>query len=145
MVYVLESRGRGTHILGHGREVPLWWPAFLRFSIRLGLYFIPPHNPIDPLFLQEKIGLSLSHLVPEILGPKVGVFFTKMYYSTDFKHFVSIFPSFSIQLTPFSINFKFLAPSVLQKLRSNWVQFFFRVLYPIQIQIQLQNVFIVLL
>ncbi len=39
----------------------------------------------------EKISLSLSHLVPEILRPKVGLFFTKMYYLTDFKHFVSIF------------------------------------------------------
>ncbi len=29
-----------------------------------------------------------------------------MYYLTDFKRFVSIFPSFSIQLTPFSINLK---------------------------------------
>ncbi len=31
-----------------------------------------------------------------------------MYYLKNFKHFVSIFPSFSIQLTPFSIYFKFL-------------------------------------
>ncbi len=53
-----------------------------------------------------------------------------MYYLTDFKHFVSTFPSFSIQLTPFSINFKFVDPSFLQKLRSDWVHFFFRVLYP---------------
>ncbi len=41
----------------------------------IGSLFIPQHNPIDPLFLQKKIGLSLSHLVPEILGPKVGLFF----------------------------------------------------------------------
>ncbi len=47
-----------------------------------------------------------------------------MYYLTDFKHFVSIFPWFSIQLTPFSINFKFFEPSFLQKLRSDWVHFF---------------------
>ncbi len=33
----------------------------------------------------------LSHLVPEILGPEVGLIFHKMYYLTDFKHFVSIF------------------------------------------------------
>ncbi len=48
---------------------------FFKFSIRLGPYFIPQHNPIDPLFLQKKIGFSLSHLVPEILGPKVGLIF----------------------------------------------------------------------
>ncbi len=53
-----------------------------------------------------------------------------MYYLTDFKYFVSIFPSFSIQLTPFSIDFKFFDPSFLQKLRSDWVYFFFHVLYP---------------
>ncbi len=48
---------------------------FYRFPIRLGPYFISPHDPIDPLFLQKRIGLSLSHLVPEILGPKVGKIF----------------------------------------------------------------------
>ncbi len=53
-------------------------------------YFIPQHDPIDPLFCR-KIGLSLSHLVPEILRLKLVYYFTKMYYLTDFKHFVSIF------------------------------------------------------
>ncbi len=50
-------------------------PVFFKLSIRLGPYFIPHHNPIDTLFLQKKIDLSLSHLVPEILGPKVGLIF----------------------------------------------------------------------
>ncbi len=53
-----------------------------------------------------------------------------MYYLSDLKHFVSIFHWFLIQLTPFSINFKFFDPSFLQKLRSDWVHFFSRVLYP---------------
>ncbi len=39
-----------------------------------------------------------------------------MYYLTDFKHFVSIFPSFSIQLTPFSINFNFFDPHFYESL-----------------------------
>ncbi len=39
-----------------------------------------------------------------------------MYYLTDFKHFVSIFPSFSIQLTPFSINLKNLTPHFYKSL-----------------------------
>ncbi len=47
-------------------------PPFWGTSIRLGPYFIPPHNPIDTLFLQKN-QLSLSHLVPEILGPKIGL------------------------------------------------------------------------
>ncbi len=55
-----DGRGGGTHILGHGREVPRWWPPFLRFSIRLGLYFIPHHNPIDPLFLQKNRFVSIT-------------------------------------------------------------------------------------
>ncbi len=57
----------GTPILRHGREVPRWWPPFWGFPIRLGPYFIP--------LSEEKIGLSLSHLVPEILGPKFGLIF----------------------------------------------------------------------
>ncbi len=44
---------------------PVWG-----FSIRLGPYFIPQHDPIGPLILHKKISLSLSHLVPEILGPQ---------------------------------------------------------------------------
>ncbi len=47
---------------------------FWGFSIRLGPYFIPQHNLID-LLSTEKICLSLSHLVPEILGPKFGLIF----------------------------------------------------------------------
>ncbi len=43
----------GTPILGHGREVPWWWTSFWGFSIWLGPYFIPQHDPIDPLFLQN--------------------------------------------------------------------------------------------
>ncbi len=39
-----------------------------------GPYFMPYHDLIDPLFLQ-KIGLSQSHLVPKILGPKVSLIF----------------------------------------------------------------------
>ncbi len=69
--------------------------VFWIFNLIGSPYFMPQHNPIDPLFLQTKIGLSLSHLVPEILGPKVGIIFTKMYYLTDLKnqrYFVSIFP-----------------------------------------------------
>ncbi len=75
MCYSTHTPGVGTSIIGHGREVTWWWPPFWAFSIQLGPYFIPHHNPIDPLFLEKKIGWSLSHLVPEILGPKVGLIF----------------------------------------------------------------------
>ncbi len=53
------ARG-GSPIVGHGREVPRWWPAFLRFSIQLGLYFIPQHNPIDPFFCRKKWFVSIT-------------------------------------------------------------------------------------
>ncbi len=58
------------------------WVPFLYFNIMR----------LTPLSA-EKIGLSLSHLVLEMLGPKVGlIFHKKIYYLTDLKHFVSIFP-----------------------------------------------------
>ncbi len=65
----------GIPILGHGREVPRWWPPFWGFSIWLGPSIIPPHTLIDPLFLQKKIRLSLSYLDSEILASKVGLIF----------------------------------------------------------------------
>ncbi len=37
--------------------------------------FMPNHDLIDPFILQKKIGLSLSHLIPDILGPKLGLIF----------------------------------------------------------------------
>ncbi len=50
-------------------------------------------NPIGSLFYTstqsdvsaEKIGLSLSHLVPEILGPKVGLIFHQQILSILYK------------------------------------------------------------
>ncbi len=47
--------GVGTAIFGHGRKVPWWWPPFLGFSIQVGPYFIPQHNPIDSHFQQKCI------------------------------------------------------------------------------------------
>ncbi len=37
-----------------------------------GSLYIPQHGPTDPLLCAEEIG---SHLVPEILGPEVCLFF----------------------------------------------------------------------
>ncbi len=61
----------------------------------------------------EKIGLSLSHLVPEILGPKVALIF---YQNVLFSIFLSILyqfsPWFSIQFNwpVFGWSFIFLTP-----------------------------------
>ncbi len=52
-----------------------------------------------------------------------------MYYLTDFKHFVSIFSSFSIQWPPFPLIFNFLTPYFYKSLDPIG-SIFFRVLYP---------------
>ncbi len=54
-------------ILGHGMEV-LLTPVFEMFYA-IGSYFMVQLDLIDPHFLQKKICLSLSHLVPWILSP----------------------------------------------------------------------------
>ncbi len=43
--------------------------------IQFGPYCMLHHDLIDPLFLQKKISLSLSHLLSQILGPKFGLIF----------------------------------------------------------------------
>ncbi len=98
--------GVGTHILGH---CTWWWPPFMRFSIRLGPYFMSCHDPSSRFFLQKNRFVSITFSSRNL---KLVYFFTKMYYLTDFKHFVSTFsPWFSIQLTLFLIDFKsFLTP-----------------------------------
>ncbi len=58
------------------------------------------------LFLQKTIGLSLSHLVPEILGPKVGLMFYQtvlfnILHKFSLCHFRSILPPFSLILDLF--------------------------------------------
>ncbi len=45
-----------------------------------------------PPLSAEKIGLSPSYVVLEILGPEVNLIFHQNVFLTDFNHFVSIFP-----------------------------------------------------
>ncbi len=93
-------------------------------------YFrIPQRYPIDPSFCRKKLVLSLSHLVPEILGPKVGLFFHQNVLFNRFKAFcINVLLDFSIQLTPFSLISMFLIPHFHQifRLDSDWVQFLLR-------------------
>ncbi len=90
-------------------------PLF-RFAIRLGPYFMPHHDLIDILFLQNFFYLSLSHLVLEILGPKVDLIF---HQNVLFK-FLSILykfsPWFLIQLTLILLDLRSFWPFIFIKL-----------------------------
>ncbi len=57
---------------------------------------------LNIIFLQKKIGLSLSHVVPEILRPKVGLIFHK---SVFFLQILSICINFSIIFDPIDLLF----------------------------------------
>ncbi len=107
----------GDPILEHGREVLPWWPPCWGFSIRLGPYCIPQHNPIGPLFLQKKIGLSLLHLVPEMLGPKMDLIFHQNVFCIKF------LLDFRSNWPPFSLMIDLSDPSFVQNRRSDWTQF----------------------
>ncbi len=67
----------GTPILGHGTTIGRFGgddPHVLNFQFDLVPFYTITQSDSPPLSA-EKIGLSLSHLVPEILGPNVGLIF----------------------------------------------------------------------
>ncbi len=65
---------------------------FLGFSIRLAPYFIPQHNPIDPLFL-KKINLFVSITFrSRDTRTKVGLLFHHNLLFNRFKAFCINFP-----------------------------------------------------
>ncbi len=125
MISQFSTSGRGdTPILGHEREVSHWWhPIF--YPIWSLFYALSWSE--WPLLSAEKNGLSLSHLVPEILGPKVGQIFTKMYLSV-LSILYQFSPWFSIQLIPFFTDIRSFWPSFLQNIRFDWFQIFYRML-----------------
>ncbi len=70
-VFVLRKihgvRGGGTTILEDGGGTSaLLTPVFAIFRSHWMPFYVQLDR-IDPLFLQKKIGLSLSHLVPDII------------------------------------------------------------------------------
>ncbi len=83
----------GTPILGHGREVPRWWPPFWGFSIQLGPQAILYLNTIrlTPSFWRKNRVVSIMFSSRYTRTLNWSIFFSKMYYLTDFKHFVSIY------------------------------------------------------
>ncbi len=77
-------------ILGHTKDVLWWWPSFLRFFIQLGALFMLSMILLT-LIYASRIDLSLSHLVPEIFGSKIGLMFHQNVLLNSFKHYVPIF------------------------------------------------------
>ncbi len=68
-----NSPGVGTPILGHGKGgSTVMTPGFEICDPTGSLFYVSTRSDC-PLFLHKKICLSLSHLVPEILGPKVAL------------------------------------------------------------------------
>ncbi len=74
-------------------------PPFWHFHISLGPLFMPNSVLLTDSFCWKN-GLFLSYLVLEIIGPKIGLIFTKNSFDS-FDAFCS--PWFSILLTPFFI------------------------------------------
>ncbi len=101
-----------------------WWgtstlltPIVFTFSDPIGSHFYIQLNLIHPLFLQKKSGLSLSHLVPEKIWHKVGLFFTNICHLTLLKQFVRIF----------SLIFDLVNP-LFTVIRSFWPPHFYKTL-----------------
>ncbi len=112
----------GTPILGHGREVLQRWPPFFRFTIWLGPYFMPHHHLIDPLFLQKTN--CLSHLLPEICGPKVDLIFHQNVLFISFEAFCMKFHLDFHPIDPhLSLVLDIFDPSFSQNIRSDWYHF----------------------
>ncbi len=79
-----------------------------------------------PPLSAEKIGLSLSHSVSEIIWPKVGIYFTEICHLTLLKQVVPIFSLIFDLVTCrplFPLLLDIFVPSFLQNLRSRWVHF----------------------
>ncbi len=81
---------------------------------------------LKPSFCRNKIGLSLSHLVPEILGPKVSlIFHLNVFFLQIFSILCQFTLNFRSNWPPFSLILNLFDPSFSQNLRSDWVQIFF--------------------
>ncbi len=122
--------GMRTPILEDGGEFPLYWPPFLTFSDPIGSFFMPDSILLTLSFCRKIC--CLSHLVPEIIWHKVGLFFHKNLSVDTFEaicttfllDFWSCWPPFSLLLDIFDSSFK------KKKLRSHWVYFFHCMLDP---------------
>ncbi len=78
-------------------------PVFSLFFNPIGYLFYTSTQSDWPPLSAKKIGLSLSHLVPEIQGPKVGLIFQQTVLFNRSKAFCINFP---LIFYPFFIDFK---------------------------------------
>ncbi len=98
----------GTPIPGQSREVLQWWPPILcLISIWL-----------TPSFCRKKNGLSLSHLVPEILGPTVSLIFhqNNVLFISFYAFCSNLLLDFRSNWTPFSLILDLLTPRFYKNL-----------------------------
>ncbi len=98
-------------------------PVFIIFDLIGSLFYASSQSDWHPLSA-EKSSLSLLHLVPEILGPKVVLISTKMFCLTVFKHFdINFLLDFRSSWPPFPWILDLFDSSCLQNLISDWDQF----------------------
>ncbi len=131
MKHYSSSHDEETYEHGEGGALPYLkmvgnihhWCPFLTFS-----------NPILSLFMHNsillnpsvgrKIYLSVSHFVPEIIWPKVGLFKKKNLSFDIFEAIcITLLLHFRSCWTPFSLLLDLFDTSFLQNLRSCWVHF----------------------
>ncbi len=96
---------------------------FVTFSNPVGSLFMPNSIPLTPSLCKKKIGLSLSHLVPEIIWPKFGLIFHQICNLTTLGHFVPIFSLIFNLVVLFFIVLRSFDLLFFQNLRSDWVHF----------------------
>ncbi len=96
-------------------------PHFLRFSDVIGSLFYNTSRSEWPSLSVKKNGLSLSHFVPEIFGPKVGLNFHQNVLYNSFYAFCIFFINFQSNWPLFSFILDLFDPSILQNLRSDFL------------------------
>ncbi len=104
-----EGGGR-TPILEDGGELPLYWPPVFDIFQSHWVPFLCPTRS----FCRKKICLSLSHLVPEIIWPKVGLFCHK---NLSFDTLEAI-------CTTFLLHFRSFWPPIFIVIRYFWLFIF---------------------
>ncbi len=99
-------------------------PRLWHFQIQFGPFLCPTWSYWWSPFSADKIGLSLSHLVPQILGLNFGHMFQKNLLFEPFSSILyQFFSDFRYCWPPFYC--RYVYPLVFQNLRSYWVHRFF--------------------